>query len=389
MTQIPGHIYRPRIALVTALPKEMVAARALIDNAVEHVQTDPRGTRRYILGTMPSHNAGMHPIVLSMIGVGNTIAAAATTQLLQDFPSVETIVMLGIAGGIPHPANVQEHVRLGDIVVSNERGVVQYDFVKDEFQRLIPRHPPRPPSAQLLRAVRTLEAKALAGETPWDDYIRAGLDKLRWTRPPPESDILISDDDPSVTIPHPEDPTRLGTTSRVFVSAIASSNTLLKNSSRRNRLRDDFGAKAVEMEGAGTGDAAWMTHVGHLVVRGICDYCDLAKSDAWQPYAAIAAAAYVRALLAILEDGNSTSTSRRAPEVTIVSPNLINGPLRGFEGREDLSSSWLLGNTKALLRELVCEMHQHAQFAIPLLSWATRFPINSIVEGYSRLNCKQ
>src|SRR5262249_11472244 len=32
--------------------------------------------------------------------------------------------------------------------------------------------------------------------------------------------------------------------------------------------------------------------------------------------------------------------------------------------------SWLLSNARALLRELICEMHAHARFATPLLSWA-------------------
>jgi nucleoside phosphorylase len=34
-----------------------------------------------------------------------------------------------------------------------------------------------------------------------------------------------------------------------------------------------------------------------LVIRGICDYCDPNKDDAWQDYAAIVAAAYMRALI--------------------------------------------------------------------------------------------
>jgi nucleoside phosphorylase len=51
------------------------------------------------------------------------------------------------------------------------------------------------------------------------------------------------------------------------------------------------------MEGSGIADATWTHGVGYLVVRGICDYCDGNKNDTWQNDAAMAAAAYVRALL--------------------------------------------------------------------------------------------
>ena len=70
----------------------------------------------------------------------------------------------------------------------------------------------------------------------------------------------------------------------------------------RDELRDRFGVKAIEMEGAGVADASWEPKAGYLVVRGVCDYCDPNKNDLWHPYAAIVAAAYTRALLASLPD---------------------------------------------------------------------------------------
>jgi nucleoside phosphorylase len=273
VAHVSGSIYRPSIALTTALPLETAAVRALLDNPITHTETDLRGARQYILGTMPANQGETHSVVLGMVGVGNNIAAAATTQLLEDFPTVETVIVVGIAGGVPNPSNVQEHVRLGDIVVSNERGVVQYDFVKDEPKRQISRHPPRPPSAPFVRAVRMLEAEALAGHSPWNDNINLGLTKLGWTRPLAQSDILLSTDTPYLALLHPDDPDRVDGAPRVFVGPIASSNTLLKNPKRRDKLRDNFGVKAVEMEGSGTADAAWIATIGHLIVRGICDYC--------------------------------------------------------------------------------------------------------------------
>ncbi len=51
------------------------------------------------------------------------------------------------------------------------------------------------------------------------------------------------------------------------------------------------------MEESEIQDSTWDRQTSYLVVRGIYDYCDQNKNDEWQPYAAIAAAAYVRALL--------------------------------------------------------------------------------------------
>ena len=163
MTRIPGAIYRPDIAILTALPKEHAAVRTLMDDAVSHSETDHQGTRHYTFGTMPARDNGKHSLALTMVGVGNNISAIATTQLLNDLPTIRTVILSGIAGGIPNPTSATDHVRLGDIVVSSEEGIVQFDFVKDEFFAIVSRHPPMPASSNLLRAARMLEADAFHG----------------------------------------------------------------------------------------------------------------------------------------------------------------------------------------------------------------------------------
>lgn len=64
------------------------------------------------------------------------------------------------------------------------------------------------------------------------------------------------------------------------------------------------------MEGAGVADATWTNGAGYLVVRGICDYCDGIKGDVWQGAAAIAAAAYVRALVGSMRLDPATQNVR-------------------------------------------------------------------------------
>jgi nucleoside phosphorylase len=208
--------------------------------------------------------------------------------------------MCGIAGGIPRPDKPDDHVRLGDVVVSDIKGVVQYDFVKRAGGKRKPdvieenRSSPHRPSAELLDAVQALAADEHFGRRPWDRWLAEGLGQLHWARPDAATDVLAGDGGP---VPHPLDPKRREGLPRVFLGSIASANTLLKDPAKRDALGKQFGAKAVEMEGSGVTDATWTYGIGYLVVRGICDYCDANKNDVWQNYAATAAAAYVRALL--------------------------------------------------------------------------------------------
>jgi nucleoside phosphorylase/tetratricopeptide (TPR) repeat protein len=293
---------KPLIGIVAALPHEFAAVKVLLESP-RPIFVPGRGAgRQYLYGELPAPNGGKHSIVLALPpDTGNNLASARAALLLNHFPSVHTIIMSGIAGGVPHPDKSAEHVRLGDIVVSNRDGVVQYDFGKEELEdgkvKITPRHPPRAPSASLIETARLLQAGEMEGERPWERYIAHALERLSAARPPAETDVLASSTNPEEVIPHPVDPKRVKDLPRVFMGPIASSNTLLKNPVKRDQLRDSFGVKAVEMEGSGIADAAWTGEAQYLVIRGVCDYCDKNKGDDWQVYAAIVAAAYSRALL--------------------------------------------------------------------------------------------
>lgn len=303
----------PTIGICTALPKEYAAVEVLLKNVRSYVVEGRGSGRRYLIGEIPASNGSTHTVVLGLADQGNNSAATRVTLLLEHFPSVSHIVMTGIAGGIPNPDKAEDHVRLGDIVVSSQGGVIQYDFVKETKTRKgVPetvtyRNSPRPPSASMLEAVRLLKAAELRGKRPWTKFVRRTCLALHVERPAEETDLLASTDDATVMIAHPSDPERKRGIPKIFIGTIASSSILLKNPKKRDALRDRFGVKAVEMEGSGIADATWNQEVGYLVVRGICDYCDANKGDAWQMYAAVVAAAYTRALL---ESIPATQTGR-------------------------------------------------------------------------------
>lgn len=367
MTQIPASVYRPDIAILTALPKEHAAVRALLDQPIPHTQSDRQGTRHYTFGSMPARDGGKHALALALVGVGNNISAAATMQLLADLPSVHTVVLSGIAGGVPNPQKAEDHVRLGDIVVSGEYGIIQYDFLKRETDQETPRHPPRPPSSNLVRAARVLEADAISGARPWDELIERALRALGWKRPPALTDLLADSADPARFARHPRDPARVKGKPRIFLGPIASANTLMKNPIRRDELRDTYGVKAVEMEGSGSADAAWMAQAHHFVIRGICDYCDSRKGDIWQNYAAAAAAGYLRTLLGKIDPASEA----RPPERTfLVRPGAARKYVqRAGEPSPNDEISRHVDEAKSRLYAMMVDAGNEVRLLIPALSW--------------------
>jgi len=174
----------PRIGIITALSKEFVAVKVLLQNPRDHFVPGKGAGRRYVLGELDAANGGKHTVVLALLSdTGNNQAAARGTLLLEHFPQVEEIVMTGIAGAVPNPTKAEEHVRLGDIIVSNRGGVIQYDFVKEErhrddegeWEEDTHRHPPRAPSALLHEAANHLGRRRARRQPPLGRTHRGGV----------------------------------------------------------------------------------------------------------------------------------------------------------------------------------------------------------------------
>ncbi len=291
---------KARIAVITALPKEAAVMKVMMDDLMPLVRRTAERSRVYDVCETPALQ-GTHCILHMCLGdMGNNAAASRASLVLEQFPLIEHIVMLGIAGGAPNPTNPAQHVRLGDVVVSDRHGIIQFDFVKHERDEIIIRNRPVPPAAQLLDAVAAVAIEVAAGRRPWVQYLSRKPDLATYGRPDASTDVLIKTTDPACVIAHPIDPDRVEGEPRVFLGPIASSNSLLKNPVFRDQLRDRYTIKAVEMESSGIADATWERGAGYLAIRGICDYCDQSKGDAWQNYAALAAGAYLRALLELV-----------------------------------------------------------------------------------------
>lgn len=298
------------IGIITALPEEFAAVSIVLPPLQKVVSISGKV---YHLCTIQGINGVSIVAVTLLTKMGTNMAAAATADLCNDCENIQDIVMVGIAGAIPQPNQPNDHVRLGDIFVSGERGVYQIDFVKQMVDGVTHnRSCSSRPSARLLSAIKLLQVGEISDYRPWEDYISQGARKVaRFQRPHQNTDILHDGD---TEIPHPHDPNRRIGYPRVFIGTIASGNTLLKDPVKRTEISHSLPnviCWCVEMEGAGVQDAAWDKGKSYLVIRGTCDYCDEYKTDVWHNYAALVAAAYCRSVI----ENVAVSPSSRALHV--------------------------------------------------------------------------
>jgi nucleoside phosphorylase len=288
-----------RVGLVAALPVEAAALRLVIDDV--RAQSLPDDPNRYHIGTLPSTTPGhAHRVVAALQAYDGTRSAAAIcTDLARSFPQLRIVIMCGIAGGVPAPDHPDRDIWLGDIVSATD-GVVDYDHVRSADGVEDIRRPVSGVSVELLRAEREVEARQQLGHEPWLDVLRRPDLPARFRRPPASTDTLLHR---GTVVPHADPSGRVGP--RVHRGLIGSADRLLRDPELRDRLAARHRIRAIEMEGSGIGVGTVLHGLSWYVVRGVADYCDGAKSDLWHGYAALAAAAYTRAILGHLPPAQS------------------------------------------------------------------------------------
>lgn len=290
------------VGIITALSIEFASMESLL---IDVRQVQPEGDpNTYSVATLPS-NDDDHPHRVALVTlpeqVGTRSAAVTCSDMLRSFPAIRCVIMVGIAGGIPRPHDPPRHVRLGDVVVAT-RGIVDYGHGR----QVDGEHHPRRQTAGMVsswlsRAVSSLRAEHARGRRPLAHLLdpqrtpQAG----RCPRPSGDADILYAR---GLVVQHPNH-TESGhpaTYPKIHYGAVASADVLVRDEIARDNLATEFpDLMAIEMEGAGIAASTAAHDLPWFMVRGITDYCDnVGKNDVWHQYAAYAAAAYVRALLA-------------------------------------------------------------------------------------------
>lgn len=296
------------VACICPLGVECAAVEAILDEIHDPLQT---GSDRnaYTFGRLGAHNV----VVAVMPEMGNNAAATTATQLLNDFPSLRFGLLVGVGAGVPG-SETGNDIRLGDVAVGQPTdtfgGVVQYDMGKKlmdgKFLRI--RHLNKPPEV-LSGNVRKLQARHHRMSSKISSYMaemmrRYPKMKENYQHPGLEQDHLFRSDyahQGGYTCENCERgqivlrSTRRDMEPKVFYGTIGSANLVVKDPVARDQLKKDLGIICLEMEAAGLMDT-----FPCLIVRGICDYADSHKNKRWQPYAAMAAAAYTKELLMMI-----------------------------------------------------------------------------------------
>ncbi|KAE8370164.1 purine and uridine phosphorylase [Aspergillus caelatus] len=307
------------VGWVCALPKEMVAARAMLDEEHLPLPKPANDSNTYTFGRVGNHNVVI--ACLPMGEIGNSSSAIVATRMTSTFPFIKFGLMVGIGGGVP------KGVRLGDVVVSTPAegfgGVVQWDFGKTEQGRVFKRtgalnSPPsvlRTALAQL-KAMHEMEGPRIPNlledmAKKWPKlkhkYVQSSeLEDILFKADYNHVEVETSDEDEEdedeeetgcIHCDRTRTIRRKPRNMRVHYGLIASGNQVIKDASFRDEINKRLGGKVLcfEMEAAGL-----MNDFPCIVVRGICDYADSHKNKAWQEHAAAVAAAMAKELLLVV-----------------------------------------------------------------------------------------
>jgi ankyrin repeat protein/nucleoside phosphorylase len=290
------------IAWICALPLELAASRAMLDEEHPLPPNQAGDDNIYVLGRIDQHNVVM-TCLPGQYGTNN--AAIVATNLKRSFPSIRATLMVGIGGGSPTQADLY----LGDVVVGTR--VIQYDMGKMTAGGLFQGTADTKTPARLLNsAVSALQSKHRPhhSSSQMTSILRSRLPHILRPNHPdrlfqasykhPFGEPTCVGCDPEKLQPRGA---RLSHEPRIHYGVIASGNRVMKD----GRARDDIALRLLalcfEMEAAGM-----MDNLQCLPIRGICDYSDSHKNKEWQDYAAATAAAYARELLEGLPPSSRT-----------------------------------------------------------------------------------
>ncbi|KAM0088636.1 hypothetical protein ACP6JD_008036 [Aspergillus fumigatus] len=296
------------VGWVCPLEVELIAALEMLDEEHEPLPQPPTDHNVYHLGSI----AGYKVVIAGSWQAGNNPATAVVTQMRIRFPNLRFALLVGIGGGVPTITECGE-LRLGHVVVSQPvglfAGAIQYDHgtARDgvfEWTGAL-----TPPPAALLLAARSLASQCARSDK---DHIMENVQRidtrkpqLRWFKfPGVENDKLFPADykhvcrglsceesgcDTAHTIKREID--EVDELIVVHRGTVAAGELVLKDSTLRDSVAQEYGVLCFEMEAAGA-----MTDFPCLPIRGISDYCDSHKNDSWHGFAAAAAAACARQL---------------------------------------------------------------------------------------------
>ncbi|KAK2159516.1 hypothetical protein LSH36_151g00044 [Paralvinella palmiformis] len=312
---------KPTVAIITFKYYEKMAVDAMMTNKTTFVKYKTEGESNvYTIGYIGNHKVVSTKLpaigrnMAEQIASGNT-----TTRLLGTFGDVEHVFLVGCAGGVPHYTNYHKHVRLGDVIVAmpNQNGFmyifcdkINHNPDLGQLQYTLKSWSPTSPIIQ--KIAENLKEHNLTDPSfaPWEEYLEEGRQALQgqevnFERPPPETDRLFMNigGNDVIEVGHPPVPedevgkVKCGVPV-IRCGPIGAGKPVLKE----DALRLDFAARHQCIAFDTEFDQVLESIVGNrkdsfAFIRGICDYLDGTKNTDWQPYSALVAASFMKAII--------------------------------------------------------------------------------------------
>src|SRR6266480_5583374 len=169
------------VAWVCALPIEVAAAQAMLDEVHPDPPRNDKDPNVYTLGRIGEHN-----VVIACLPVDQ-----AAIQMKTAFPSIRFGVMVGIGGGVP---SAEADICLGDLVSQPYKeygkGLIPYGFGKDAASGLERTSSLDVPPTILVDAISKVKAKYVRGISMFSKYLSKLTDLPLFARGNAGPDIL-------------------------------------------------------------------------------------------------------------------------------------------------------------------------------------------------------
>ncbi|KAL4744307.1 hypothetical protein BDW72DRAFT_188824 [Aspergillus terricola var. indicus] len=313
MPTLDPHLYT--VAWIAPLEIEVQAARHMLDKV--HLGGFPVGPGDDYLfhaGEIHGHNVVIATFTASQ-QYGTNSAASLASHIRKFFPNLWFGLLVGVAAGLPnHSCSPPCDIRLGDVIVAysppsgDPPAIVPYGLGKqkggDNFELLCNGHSLPQTQRIVGSAIGKLKAENREAQVVLGYYRDIPGTAAKFPDPGQENDVLYLSDD-NLPVPRQRRPDAKRT--RVWYGSIGSGDQLLKSSRDRDKLRDRYNVIGLEMEAAGV-----MNEIPVGNIRGVCDYGDERKNKDWQPYAAVMAATYAKAVLQEIPPKSAGSIGMRS-----------------------------------------------------------------------------
>ncbi|QKX58173.1 uncharacterized protein TRUGW13939_05294 [Talaromyces rugulosus] len=212
------------VGWISALPLEMKAARAMLDDIHDDCESPPTDNNTYIFGSMAGHNCVIACLPAGIYGT--TSATIVGNEMRHSFPNMQFCLLVGVAGGAP---TENTDIRLGDVVAEFKRDI---DFrISKLVSDMLQRHPEMRGEYLHRGQERDIlfesEYEHLQGQATCDN-----CDQHRVRKSPLRASL---------------DPT-------IHYGTIASGNQVIKHAHTRDKFAGELGNLCFEMEAAGLMD---------------------------------------------------------------------------------------------------------------------------------------